>query len=247
MLPVASLFTFLLAALPGWPQVKCESANPERCAHASETGIGDSVIVLPAGTHISATLQQPFFWRKARAGTLMNLRTSVAVLVRGQSVMPPGAVLTVVLDDFDSGDSIPDRVRLRARLTQLSVDRGHSVELGQHGPAVEIDVRLRGTDLVASSGTLLDVTLRNPLELDRALTERAIAQVSCEGARYNISNYQCFVPGSPGTPDVQIPATPTVMGPEGIPIVIGNPGTVIPGTPATPPTWVPCVAPCAGC
>lgn len=60
-------------------------------------------------------------------------------------------------------------------------------------------------------------------------------------ARFTVSAPEmCYLPGTPGTPDVVIPGTPPTPALGDVPATPGTPPQVIPGIPPTPGYWVVC-------
>jgi hypothetical protein len=97
-------------------------------------------------------------------------------------------------------------------------------------------------------GSPIEMVLQHPLSLDQDQVADAIRDAGKHPAaqqplapRPQILNPQingdsgiCYTPGSPGTPDIDIPGTPAVGDSP------GTPETHIPGIPATPPVAHPC-------
>ena len=108
--------------------------------------------------------------------------------------------------------------------------------------------------LVSSHDFFLDVStpvkmvLRNPLTLKEDEVEAAIRDAEQEPPQQaSVAQPQrstppqpssnpgiCYTPGTPGTPDIDIPGTPAIGDSP------GTPSTHIPGIPATPPIAHPC-------
>jgi len=66
------------------------------------------------------------------------------------------------------------------------------------------------------------------------MPEQPIAQRPVFTSPPNTDPGTCWTPGTPGTPDIDIPGTPAIGNSP------GTPSTHIPGIPATPPTPHPC-------
>ena len=119
---------------------------------------------------------------------------------------------------------------------------------GAIGAVASLALILNTHDFFLDVGSPVDVVLQHPLSLEQDEVAKAIR----DAAKHPVAGQPiaprpqfvppppdnnpgiCYTPGSPGTPDIDIPGTPAIGDSP------GTPATHIPGIPPTPPIAHPC-------
>ncbi len=133
-------------------------------------------------------------------------------------------------------------------------DLGNPVKGAAIGGAIGLGVTIPVTfailrhqhDFFIEGGLPTEMTLERPLALDEDRIAAAVPPLGSLLPPPPPMMRTCYTPGTPGTPDIVIPGTPTIPGTPpvgdmpGTPDIPGTPDTIIPGSPAIPGRAYPC-------
>jgi type IV secretion system protein VirB10 len=235
-------------------------AQLQRSIHTRSASAGDTVylqtvfpvligdeVAIPAGTYVRATLDRAAHHGKLSGHVTLEIHVTSLIFANGYVVSVADSARAMSREGTVNASLIGALALVAGVAVGALSDGAQGATVGGGigsavGGLAEIVSMARGSDVAVDPGSRLEMTLLVPLTLDR---ERAAvpapgSALTSQWKPRERGAHLCYMPGTPGTPDVIIPGMPGTPAIGDVPATPGTPPTVIPGTPGTLGYWYTC-------
>lgn len=217
-----------------------------RALHAGDTvylrtmtpAVQNGRIALPAGTYVLGIVETARRNGWLRPRFELRLRGSTLTLANGYVAGGPPLAAAPAVDDNgvrrDDG-AIKSVLLLGSAVAGMVMS---TPVVSAIGAGMFVGILVHPTALTMDVGAPIELVFEHPVMLDAHRVADAARGAS--DVRLAVAHRECFVPGSPSTPDITIPGDPGTPVMDGMPGTPPTPPTIISGTPGTPDSWMRC-------
>ena len=208
----------------------------------------ETSLVVPAGSHVLARLEQRLSIRSTRPGDTIFLRVASAVRVGGNLAIPAGSFVEATVTSVDERVG---QIEVGLRVRHLINARGDVSDVFAEDVTPNDSASRRGVAAVAEAGLPRNngdvLVIGSPIALvvQSAFTvdtRRSLASAFGTAVRVvgTPPRLECFVVSTVATPNVIVPGTPGTPAVGEFPAVPATPDVVVSGTPIGSGHWQHC-------